>query len=537
MVMTRPRSHQRAYGQFFTPDPVVACCYGLLAGALPASPRIVDPACGDGAFLRWAAEQLYGCDIDAALAGSLAAHGLPNVYHADGLAPESLEPAAFELVIGNPPYGVATQGGQLPASEVRFLLRALELARPGGYICLVLPSGVLANERLRAVRSDLLTRCAVLAVIALPRATFQSTGTSAACSILLLRNGPPPPGQQIFFALPERLDDLPELVAAYHDSPRGGEGERGREGEFEDGGWRMEDGGWRIEDGESVTGGRWSSVVGRRSSVVGRRSSKSRFTHHVSRSYWLPQGPALARRMDASFWRPDYRSLLERMGERYPLRPLGELIDRRSSLIVGDHVRQSRGEAKGPGLPYEYYQTREFMEAGYNYRAIERCDERAYRRLRYTAVHQHDILVSCAGVGGAGRGRVCLVTHRPGSSCTGDVFILRSHPLNPIFLFLFLGSRGGRYQLLRLQNGVGTVNLSADELLQVEVPLVAPAEQRDLASRYAPVAEAHDLAMAALARGDVAGFQRERARSESALAALWLSVERWLVGDGKEEAL
>lgn len=251
-------------------------------------------------------------------------------------------------------------------------------------------------------------------------------------------------------------------------------------------------------------------------------------------SYWLPQGPALARRMDAPFWRPDYQGLLERMGRRYPLRTLGELLDRRSGLIVGDHVRPSRGEAKGPSLPYEYYQTREFMEAGYHYTAIERCDERAYRRLAYTAVRQHDILVSCAGVGGAGRGRVCLVTHRPGPSCTGDVFILRAHALNPIFLFLFLSSRGGRHQLLRLQNGVGTVNLSADELLQVEIPLVAQEQQRALAARYAPVAEAHDLAMAALARGDTQGFQRERARSEATLAVLRQSVEQWLVGEKEE---
>jgi len=51
----------------------------------------------------------------------------------------------------------------------------------------------------------------------------------------------------------------------------------------------------------------------------------------------------------------------------------------------------------------------------------------------------------------------------------------------------FLASRAGRAQLLRLQNGVGTVNLSADELLQVEVPLLPAATQRDLAARYAPI--------------------------------------------------
>jgi len=235
--------------------------------------------------------------------------------------------------------------------------------------------------------------------------------------------------------------------------------------------------------------------------------------------------------MDAAFWRPDQRALLERLAARHPLRPLGEVIAPRRDLIVGDHVRPSRGEAKGAGLPYEYYQTREFMAAGYNYAAIERCDERAYQRLRRTAVRQHDILVSCAGVGGAGRGRVCLVTHAPGRSCTGDVFIVRAAPPLPIYLFLFLSAAAGRAQLLRLQNGVGTVNLSADELLQVELPLVPASTQHEIAGRYAPVASAHASAMAGLARGDDAAFRRDRARSEALLAALTAEVERLLIGE------
>lgn len=481
--MIKKSDQRRLYGQFFTPDAVVACCYALLVDALPARPRIVDPACGDGAFLRYAAahglaarEDIYGCDIDAGLAGALGAAGLPNIRCADGLDPASLPDAAFDLVIGNPPFGVATRGDARAASEVRFLARALDLARPGGLIALVLPSGVLANERLRSFRADLLRRCALLAVLALPRATFQHAGTSAACSILALRKDPAPPDQRVFFGLAEQSADLARLAAAY------------------------------------------------------RSGALSRSAGAGQSAYWMPQDAALAQRMDAAYWRPDYRELLARLAERFPLRPLGELIDARRELIAGDHVRPSRGESKGSGLPYEYYQTREFMAAGYNYARTERCDERAYRRLSRTAVQQHDILVSCAGVGGAGRGRACLITHRPGPSCTGDVFILRLRTLSPHFLYLFLAAPSGRVQLQRLQNGVGTANLSADELLQVQVPLVAPAQQEDLAARYAPVAALHDRAMAALSRGDLASFGRWRAAAEAGFARRRDRLEARLVG-------
>jgi predicted RNA methylase len=498
MSLTFVTAHQRAYGQFFTPESVVACCYQLCAGALPATPQIVDPACGDGAFLRYAAahaitdrDRISGCDLDPALADALATTGLPRVHQADGLDMASLPAASFDLVIGNPPYGVGgtRNGGTAPASEVRFLLRALELARPGGHVALVLPSGVSANQRLCAFRAELLAHSTVLAVIALPRETFRHTGTSAACSIMLLRNAPAPPGHQVLFAMPELLDDLPSVVAAYHG--------------------RLQIADCRLQ----IADDKVQSPI-----------------PHPQPHFRLPQTTDLARRLDASFWQPNHRALRDRMAARHPLRPLGELIDRRRDIIPGDHVRPSRGETKGPGLPYEYYQTREFLPTGFNYAAIERCDERAYHRLRRSAVQRHDILISCAGMGGAGRGRACLITHAPGLSCTGDVLILRIQRPDPVFLYMFLISQTGRAQLIRLQNGVGTANLSADELLQVDVPLVADATQHNLAARYAPIAAAHDAAMAAALSGNQAGRAHELARAEALLALLVQEVEDLLLG-------
>lgn len=480
--MPNSKPHRRIYGQYFTPPEVVACCFALLAGALPAEPAIVDPACGDGAFLGYAlasglapAARLSGCDLDPALVDLLHAQGLAGARLADGLDPAALPAGAFDLVVGNPPFGVATSrlGQPALASEVRFLLRALELARPGGLVALVLPNGVLANERLAELRAGLLARAAPLAVIGLPRATFRASGTHAQCSLLVLRNAPAAAGQRVFFGLAERLDQLAELARAY-------------------------------QAGAGQAGSSW---------------------------FWLAHSPALARRLDAQFWQPEQRELAERLAARHALRPLGELLDRRHELIAGDHVRRSLGESRGAGLPYEYYQTREFMPAGYNYAQLERCDERAYRRLRYTGVQRHDVLVSCAGVGGAGRGRVCLITHTPGPSCTGDVLILRPRRLNPVVLFLFLCSRAGRTQLLRWQNGVGTVNLSADELLRVELPLLPEPVQRDLAARHEPVAAAHAEAMAALARGDAAGYAQARGLAEQHLAALVADVDALALGD------
>src|SRR3954470_15541145 len=105
MSLASVTAHQRAYGQYFTTELGVACCYHLCRGHLPAMPQIVDPACGDGAFLRYAAahaitdrDHISGCDLDPALAAALVTAGLPHVRPADGLDPASLPTASFDLV-------------------------------------------------------------------------------------------------------------------------------------------------------------------------------------------------------------------------------------------------------------------------------------------------------------------------------------------------------------------------------------------------------------------------------------------------------
>lgn len=459
--MAERQIERRIYGQYFTPEPVVSACFGLLAGRLPANPQLVDPACGDGVFLRFAVahalaapDHVHGCDVDPLLVRQTVAAGLGKVTHGDGLATEALPAGAFDLVIGNPPFGVATTPGSgALASEVRFLLRALELVRRGGYIALILPSGVLANRRLRELRAAILAKTTLVAAISLPRETFRATGTDAACTITVLRAEPAPPDHHTYFAIAATLAEMPLIVARFHQ---------------------------------------------------GRQANISH-----PECFWLPQSATFAERMDAHYWRPAYRELLAGLRARHDVAPLGEIIGR-DGLIAGDHVRPKLGERKGAGFAYQYYQTREFLPAGYDYARIEHCDERAYHRLSYTGVRRHDVLVSCAGIGGAGRARVCLIGHQPGASCTGDVFILRTERINPVVLFLFLSARAGRDQLLRLQNGVGTVNLSADELLDVLVPLLPPAEMQRLAAEFTPAAVAHDTSMAALLRGDAAGFAREQ---------------------------
>ncbi len=231
-----PRSD--ALGQFFTPRAVVELALDAFAalGACVADARVVDPACGPGEWLRASLErgaaEAVGADCDPGMARAWRDSGLsadPRCRLAvmDGLLPGALPDAAFDLALGNPPFGcelpdtrpdtlrLMARAYRLFAGpdvrlfrpepserdlqrlrrfpvELLFLERFVTLCRPGGWIAIILPEGVLSNARWRHVRRWLLEAVTVHAVIGLPRDTFRAHATTAKTCLLLIRNQPAP---------------------------------------------------------------------------------------------------------------------------------------------------------------------------------------------------------------------------------------------------------------------------------------------------------------------------------------------------------
>ena len=270
--MARRPAQTAALGQFFTPPSVVDfACQALmwLAGSAASSviprseatrnlavpPRVIDPACGDGAFVLGAlrnelaeAAHIVGLDKDPALSEAwakvgLAEPGAPQMLVTDSLLPsdESAQIApegGFDFVIGNPPFhghgvrheaeetllalsrkytiwrrdeasGNALDRLRLYPVELLFLERFLQLARPGGLVAIILPEGVFANARQASERRWLFARHTVHAIIGLPRATFRPAGITAKTCLCLIAKAPPPDGHDVFLA--EIADTDPPL--------------------------------------------------------------------------------------------------------------------------------------------------------------------------------------------------------------------------------------------------------------------------------------------------------------------------------------
>ena len=117
--------------------------------------------------------------------------------------------------------------------EIVFLDRFIQLCRPGGYVVVVMPEGVVANRRLQYVRDWCSERCRILGVVSLPRGTFRKSGTSAVTATLLLQRrtadraaGAGADDRTVLVEV-ERLDRLDGVLDGLRDGRLAGEGSRG----------------------------------------------------------------------------------------------------------------------------------------------------------------------------------------------------------------------------------------------------------------------------------------------------------------------
>jgi len=150
-------------GQVFTPDAIVAKMVSLLENRKPGS-LILEPSCGDGAFLR-AVPEAIGVEYDAR-------HASPGVLVGDffAFAGKELKEGSFDAIIGNPPFVRFKDMDEstralVPVDRfdkrtnlyVFFIDRCLDLLRDGGELVFINPrdflkathAGVL-NKRLVA---------------------------------------------------------------------------------------------------------------------------------------------------------------------------------------------------------------------------------------------------------------------------------------------------------------------------------------------------------------------------------------------------
>lgn len=208
-----PAARRRRLAAYFTPPYLARYVIDTLveAGIKPGEHRILDPASGGAAFLvplaariaslgrqrgihaktivQSITDTLHGVEIDAGLAKlsqTLLSDLLSAEIEASGIKVDGLIERAnmlklgcpdllYDAVIGNPPYGRI----QRPSSSLLkryqpvisdgyvnlyalFVEQALQWVRPGGVICLIIPTSFVGGPYFASLRKRILEKASVL---------------------------------------------------------------------------------------------------------------------------------------------------------------------------------------------------------------------------------------------------------------------------------------------------------------------------------------------------------------------------------------
>jgi hypothetical protein len=193
-------------GAFFTPTHVAKFIWDVLKPRIGDSPRVLEPSVGSGVFLEHAPSdaEITALELDETSA-KVTSLLCPNtdVILGDALVHDRRD--YYDLVIGNPPYGVSVnfesddewasiskkKGAYGGKSEVAFIELAIKTVKPGGYIAYVLPMGVSFANYAAKLRQLMYETCWQVATIHLPGETFAHVGTTISTQILILRKVPP----------------------------------------------------------------------------------------------------------------------------------------------------------------------------------------------------------------------------------------------------------------------------------------------------------------------------------------------------------
>ena len=166
-------------------------------------------------------QNLYGIDINPCLVRTaqmnlvMYGDGSTNVHRASSLrrpgewcdeARRAIPFGSMDVVITNPPFGdevkvdddyvlaqyqLSNWGAEnrrsaMPAEQL-FLEAGMNFLKPGGFMGIVLPDGILTNPSLAFIRDWLIRRSKIVASIALPKETFGRNGGVNNPSVLIVQ--------------------------------------------------------------------------------------------------------------------------------------------------------------------------------------------------------------------------------------------------------------------------------------------------------------------------------------------------------------
>jgi type I restriction enzyme M protein len=480
-------------GQFFTPEPVIDFCVGMMQPK--PDDTMIDPACGSGGFLMSAlkylqanhqnlntakivSQNIFGLDINRSIARIakmkllLEANGKTNILCTNSL--EDLDSIklllgqknGFDLILTNPPFGAKiTQSSILSKfdlgykwscheneffksrtvyanqnAEILFIERCLQLLKEGGRMAIVLPNGNFENPSLDYLRYYIKQKAKVIAIVNLPQETFIPYGTGVKTSLLFLEKDSNNEEKQypIFFGRVTKL---------------GYQGNKNGTPLYQKNKY-----GQTIKDknGRPIIDENFTNII--EDYKVFQEGKKVENENSFSIQFNELNG-----RFDFDFYSPENRKLFSNLNNTKAVR-LGDICE---------IVKVKSRKLKDPNLPVEYVELSDINTHSYEiinsttYQVHELPSRASYE------IQQGDIITAIAGnsVGTRKHATAFVTEDFAGSICTNGFRVLRNFKIDNYYLLYYLKSEMFLRQMFMYRTGAAIPNVSDIDLANIVIHL------------------------------------------------------------------
>jgi hypothetical protein len=148
----------------------------------------------------------------------------------------------------------------------------------------------------------------------------------------------------------------------------------------------------------------------------------------------------------------------------------------------------------------------------------------------------NSLILARSGMGGIGKNRITILAAPLKAVVDSfvDLLDVEAERINPYYVLAFWKSQFGWLQVERFINGVGTVNISFDEIREVQIPILADSVQSNIEAEYRKMLVYHDKAMQAKKRGIAEEHSTNIRIAEQMLRELIKKTEAVIRGEHKD---
>jgi len=551
-------SKKKALGQFFTPEFIVEFIYDMILKMRPkdelTQPRIIDPACGEGIFLKYAIknnitrpELVFGIDKDEEISKVWDELGLSkiigkNLYIQDGLydTPDcrvftKYENRKFDIVVGNPPYGGIGIKNLEKDEKLYNALKKYELWKNNFRKSEKKQEGIFSDESISNIKK--LSKEEIIRIERFPievlflERFIQLAKLNGIIGIIIPEGILANSNMQYVRDWIMSKCDIEAIVSL----PRS---------TFKDSGTTAKTAILflrRLKENEVVPNDKYifmASMEDDSKENFNKREEMKNIVNAYKNSELsiklnptriikdVKWGDIIRGRANPEFWLPEYKKLVKNMKKKWIVKELGEFIesinygkiltDKKRKFIESGIFCINQINVRNTGIDWTL-----------NPRFVSENDPRNVEKYK---PNYGNILFNRDQVGTIGR--CCIFTLERNKFCINDhIDLICIKNINSYYVCAFLICKYGKKQIERYTSGVsGITSIDFPDIKSIIIPIIDTKYQKKIEKEYLEMLDKHYKALDFKQKGDYVNFKNYVSKAEDKLNNLTKRLEELIEG-------